>query len=428
MNISGYFFFLISGSSKEQSKPKTVRFAEKSDGPVKVPKVPISIEQERDIAIYRSYCALKHFMDAMYFCADNSNCMPRMSSVINDLECKDQGHGEQDLNFQEIYDMFVTRKLKAGKEQVSKLHPLSYRVETLENTFSLLFMTQEDVQEAVILHTDSGEDMPEDPNCSIDCADSAMLSIDSNLHSLNSTYETISESELDDHDKLTMITNKLWRISRLKSENDLDVSVKLDSSAVEIGNVSYDEPFQNSTARVERKVRRERSSTPGRKSSTEGKSEVKNHVEDLSNISTGSTSSTYKIGFIANQYIVRDFLAMLNECLLELDSAMYRLIGEKVDMKESLGTSKSIQKALNRHMKCTVSEDNLQSRISRLRQYVSEAQWRFQLVSHDQIPSEPGKVLSTPFREEAAEISDDDLGKDNCIIFKYSLAGIALRV
>ncbi|XP_064623470.1 zinc finger FYVE domain-containing protein 26-like isoform X2 [Lineus longissimus] len=399
-------------SSKVQTKPKTVRFSEKSDSPEKLQKVFISIEQERDIAIYRSYCALKHFMDAMYFCADSSNFMPRKQSVLNnhgnDLES--QGQGESGNDFQHIYDMFVTRKLIAGKEQVSKLHPLSYRVETLENIFSLLFMMQEDVQEVAVLCTDSGEDMPEDPNCSIDCADSAMQSLDSTLHSLESTYEKVNETELDE-EKFTMISNKLWRISKLKSESDLDTSANVDNTSVEAGNVCYDEPFMNSvdSPKDQKKQQKERSSTPGCKSSTDGKSEMRNHPEDLSNFSTGSTSSSYKIGFIANQYIVRDFIAMLNECLLELDGAMYRLIGEKIDTKENLETSSSIQKALNLHMKCTVSEDNLQARISRLRQYVSEAQWRFQVVSHDQIPNEPGNVLSTPVKEEAADISDDDL-------------------
>ena len=34
---------------------------------------PIDVEMERDLAVYRSYCALRTFMDAMYFCADTLN-------------------------------------------------------------------------------------------------------------------------------------------------------------------------------------------------------------------------------------------------------------------------------------------------------------------------------------------------------------------
>ncbi len=37
-------------------------------------------------------------------------------------------------------------KLKFSRENVSKIHPLHFRVEVLENIFSLLFLTNDDMQ------------------------------------------------------------------------------------------------------------------------------------------------------------------------------------------------------------------------------------------------------------------------------------------
>ena len=50
------------------------------------------------------------------------------------------------------------KKLNATKNCLSNIHPLRFRVELLENIFSMLFLTNEDVRQDVGVYSDSGEE------------------------------------------------------------------------------------------------------------------------------------------------------------------------------------------------------------------------------------------------------------------------------
>ena len=93
---------------------------------------------------------------------------------------------------------------------------------------------------------------------------------------------------------------------------------------------------------------------------------------------------------------MRDILATLKESLLDLSAAKFslqgQLTGETNKQTEQAVISKEEEELLAQHVFSSVDQGALQSRISRLTQYISEATWRYQLVSHDWLPQEIGKV------------------------------------
>ena len=128
-------------------------------------------EQERDIAIYRAFCAIKLVMDALYLCANHDSLqiseeqLPRTHSdtwkksasirrrLISDPVdepviittslhlplLKDEPDKPTELS--------ISQRLQKAAEFVSQIQPLNFRLEILENIFSLLFVKYEDIVE-----------------------------------------------------------------------------------------------------------------------------------------------------------------------------------------------------------------------------------------------------------------------------------------
>ncbi len=129
-----------------------------------------------------------------------------------------------------------------------------------------------------------------------------------------------------------------------------------------------------------------------------GKMPKKASAGSLSNASNTSTSSSYKIGFLVNEFVVRDVLSMLKDCILDLNTVKFKLQSSAKDesgtkMSSSEELSKHLETMLNGCVLSSVEEGKLQQRISKLQQCVSEATWRFQLVAHEWLPSEPGRII-----------------------------------
>lgn len=156
-------------------------------------------EQERDITVFRSFCALKLVLDALWAAVQISSGM--IPSLLDrDENCEDDGgkggqsqvrkdterdkdthaeikphfsaarklefgqgvtdeDGKETVNVNregdslapapslpdQAYSKLVLDKLKEAKTYISLLYPLNYRLEILENVFSLLFLTNEDI-------------------------------------------------------------------------------------------------------------------------------------------------------------------------------------------------------------------------------------------------------------------------------------------
>lgn len=129
-------------------------------------------EQERDIAIYRAFCAVKLVMDALYLCANQDSLQiggeekvstkepgGRKKSVSSRRRLLSDSKDEPVVvttslhlpllkdESDELMELGITRRLHKAAEFVSLIQPLNFRLEILENLFSLLFLKYEDIVE-----------------------------------------------------------------------------------------------------------------------------------------------------------------------------------------------------------------------------------------------------------------------------------------
>jgi hypothetical protein len=101
------------------------------------------------IKIIAFYVFIKGTLDAIYFCVDysDSNLMNpvhkkdyRSHSLLSSSDsgnenCHVKSFDSKKSNFQEIYTKNVTEKLLSTREYLSKLQPLTYRVEILQDKY-----------------------------------------------------------------------------------------------------------------------------------------------------------------------------------------------------------------------------------------------------------------------------------------------------
>ena len=115
-------------------------------------KVSLKPEQERDIVIFYSFLALKEVMEGLWCAiqlthgtlpeeALGRRGMPSEPRVARRLDMSgEEGRSEQ------VYQELVQERFHRAKEYLSELYPLHYRLEVLEDIFSLLFLTSKDLK------------------------------------------------------------------------------------------------------------------------------------------------------------------------------------------------------------------------------------------------------------------------------------------
>ena len=128
-------------------------------------------EQERDIAIYRAFCAIKLVMDALYLCANHDSLQFSEEKLLktNSGTWKKSFSTRRRLISDPIdepviintslhlpllkdeldkpAELSISQRLQRAAEFVSLIQPLNFRLEILENIFSLLFVKYEDIME-----------------------------------------------------------------------------------------------------------------------------------------------------------------------------------------------------------------------------------------------------------------------------------------
>ncbi|KAK7103379.1 hypothetical protein V1264_018289 [Littorina saxatilis] len=439
----------------EKKKQKSVHFHDDSQSPGT--KEPISAEQELDICIYRSYCAVKNVMDSIVFCYENSDLdlmnpirvkkvlkpkkysaavsidtIANVSSSEGDEsstpsgERSDKSLGdrhflllqpasveEPEASFEELYQRCVWQKIQQAREHLQHLYPLAYRVEIVENIFSLLFCRHNDILEgALTLEGESDYELEgESKTDSLEFLNMSTVSED------EGDSEKFGNSLKDDGSASSVFQQTDSAIGSLASEEKMQRS----------GSIEYDTPFHEQ--------KRERSSHPRLSRSR--------HQDSSDNIRS-STHPDYSCGFLANDYVVRDVLAMLKDALVDLNAVKFKMQGRVQERgKQSSGSTHSpsrqsgrtavssipeggdrssprspeksslksndadfnpaLEKLLSRTVSSSISAEAMQKRIAQLTQHIHEAQWRFQLVAHEMIPRQPGRVL-----EEVVVVTDDD--------------------
>lgn len=309
-----------------------------------------------------------------------------------------------------VYKENVITKLDAARDYLATIHPLRFRVELLENIFSMLFLTNEDICEHSNVHSDSGDEG----------------AVDSRTHSRNASHSSANSFALKENSGLVTADGAGHFLS-ISDENVMLWSDKTSSTA----NTSVETVTGRATvqtkdpllSRVEQYPKKEVSGQ--RESFAIHKVGLKDEASSIvvdprrtsgntSVTSAASNTSTYKVGFLVNEYIVRDILHLLKESLGELNSTRFKLTNSGRDSPTeasiiSMNERREMEPLLDKCIASDVPAEKLPQRISKLQQCVSEATWRFQLASHDWLPAEVGEIAVDP-----AKIKDGEIywGKD----------------
>ena len=300
------------------------------------------------------------------------------------------------------------KKLNATKNCLSNIHPLRFRVELLENIFSMLFLTNEEVRQDVGVYSDSGEE---------GAIDSRALSRSASHGSTNSSIITHIKEDVAVED-----ASHFFSIS--------DENVMLWSNKTSSANTSVETVLSSSTLQLRDPLLSSVKSASAKETQSQGESPMVSRVElkympptvvnqrrkasgNASVTSNASTNSVHKIGFLVNEYIVRDVLHTIKDCLVELNATKFKLMNNSDDSSNEasvigIAERRQMELSLNKCITSDVCEEKLQQRISKLQQCVSEATWRFQLASHDWLPSEQGDIIVDLKKVEETE---DDWGK-----------------
>ena len=406
-----------------------MRFEDDDPGPSASVSPITSLDQKRDIAIYTGYCVLKSVMDAIMFCleseetrlmkpvnnysrrrinrltsyssneTDASGLSRHASSERLDVDvntAKDESLTEEGvIDVQGLYRKHVTEKLNCAKSYLAKMQPLTFRVEMMENVFSLLFLTHEDIQETVMSEYNSDE---------VD---------DKSFRS--STGTGVDSPSPRIHDSISFEIPK----------------VAIETTPDNISNMAYDVPFEDiqkqkkkpglDIVQVEQKLEKVKENIAKKSENLFSKklpipreSHRSSFSENISSVSNCSNWSLDHFGFVLNEYLVRDILALLKDSLLDVSAARFQLYGSRQDSRERVRASQEvkdtgsndldpeIEESLSYILKSSISKDSLQKRITQLQKYTSEAQWRYQLVVNDHIPKQVGEVL----KEQVTKTSD----------------------
>ena len=406
------------------------------------------MEQQRDMCIYRSYRAVKNVMDAIVSCYENTSqhflnivgvqdgsmdyftraistdasginklpnvCMQNsdfLHSCVRDGEINEGKLGMNanlsDIRFCDLYERFVYCRIMDAKEHLQHVYPLVYRVEILENIFSLLFCQHTVLSTAVCANNESDDVAKQELSTGGFKFDSDSL-IDNACHCPKGTVSV----DFSTHCPNSSLVQEDSSLSHDRNVHAYDHQAKLDS------------------------------------------------------IACGKIHQSYTLaGFMCNDYVVRDILAMLKDalstltnvehhrywqsegckcsskqasfphsvrschlstpgafhaegnCFAGLSSDSYYSPGHKTDMV----LSHQLECLLSSAIQSSISAHEFEHRLAVLRQYVHEAQWRFQLVADKRIPRQPGHVqrhlnLTCNDNENMGSLNSDLFYSGTCLI------------
>lgn len=301
--------------------------------------------RSRDCALYRGYLAMQHAMNAMH-----------SAIVLHHLGCSVSKLREQEQLQEELPDDLILRQgdsladavamygfgpvhkhvvldeLGHFEEEVGQLHPLTFRLEVLENVFSLLFVTH------VNLRREASDD--EDATDAEDDARS------DEHHSSHSPVE-VSVTP-DAHDT--------------ESDGDIPKNNTENQAASVYGSASSS-------------VLKETSDSLSGKGSTAS-----------SNAATWM--ATGFVGFLCPPFLVPSMLASLSTAVLATQAELFNRSAQRTAMASGGGDSLPQEPPVS----SSVSWEELPSRLDQLRKHVVEAQWRYELVTS----SEPAPEVDPP--------------------------------
>lgn len=354
-------------TQSKSHEAKTVRFADDKE----------QVDQKRDCTIYRSFLAVGNVMSALIYSANPTHTTqdvdgsgaptPPTVSVVppegqdnirpgtpGTVSNESDNVEDEDKSWQTS----VVGKLGAAKEHLSEIVPLTYRVEILENLFSLLFARYEDIQtleSGVVMSDSGGEEGHVDEEWNNMSFNTSLESVESPFKEgpllTEFTFPTSLEKSLSVIENRSMMNGQMKDRSQSASDATLTSSLLDRTDVLESGDVQ----------RLKY----------GKRTSSETTTSLQSHLNHFG-------SSVNKVGFLTNRRFMQELLTMLKECIEEVNTAK---LANMVSKEPSQGSSDEV---LQSHLLTSVPQTHFAQHIAQLTKRINEARWRFQLVSSHQ--------------------------------------------
>ncbi|KAG8181285.1 hypothetical protein JTE90_022223 [Oedothorax gibbosus] len=321
-----------------------------------------------DKAIYSGYLALTSIIDAVHISCEYKDLLLSKKLTISHILCHNSALSEEESDNESIqtepeslsecidnkgpteaYAKFVLHKLSEAKRNVKSIFPFSFRIEIMENIFSLLFSMSSSLLDSPEACSDSDQGHEGDVSYYRTKDDSS---------SRNGSKDNISSRNGSKDD----ISSRNGSRDDISSRNGTTDSISPRKGAVSSGRfVITTVKLKDSNHDPELKYFRQMSSK-----STE------------SNSSSGLQANT----FLCNELITRDILSLLYDLVIDVKADVYKVMGQsesaaKVKANHQSEVSEEIPSELPKSSKDSI---DLPERISRLLHYVNEAKWRYEVV------------------------------------------------
>ena len=290
-------------------------------------------EVARDMILYHSFCAMRHFM-ASVTCmvedpgknrGENSGEGEQTGAGVDSFE-QEPGNPSNVVQSSKCVELKdIRRLLEAGKKHLSHVYPLTYRVEVLENIFSLLFVTYEDLSDGrPHLNESDGMETNDDETRSL------KSSLTGSLESLASTdlapdsslpFSPLKEQETGGGSPRMVTGDSPFRPRETAPPGEIPREIPrrrqlFRSDALPSDAVPEKERRAADGAGVSRKAKVSRTK-PG------FSSEVGSPRAPSRGGSEDERKDEPRVGFVASDSVVPEFLKALKDCLTELSKAKF---------------------------------------------------------------------------------------------------------
>ena len=301
-------------------------------------------EVQRDIFLYHSYCALRNFMEATTSSVEETNVKDSLETVgesVDEQTAKTLAPGSNEradgtpgiASQQQSSCEHVANKLTAGKQHLAQVYPLTYRVEVLENVFSLLFGTYEDLYEGRVQQNESDDLETMDEETRSLSKSSHTGSWESLVSSVDLSFDgALPHSGVKDQEKTSSPA------SSMSPNSDAQQRHKEPAAPSALDSVSRRQLFKTTKSESDSTLLskvlngEERSGIFKSQDATELVNTRQSENDSLSgnlHSSKGSSRAALpdendlKREFVVDDEIVPDLLKTLKECLMELNTAKF---------------------------------------------------------------------------------------------------------
>lgn len=288
-------------------------------------------EVARDIILYHSFCALRHFMASITYTveeyAQNDNernkCeatdeTPGPDNVVGKQSSNTTNLGASQPEDRRIDMQDIKEMLEAGKNHLSHVYPLTYRVEVLENMFSLLFATYEDLSDGRTPHNESDDFETNDEETR-----SLKSSLTGSMESLASTDLSLDYSPLKEQDGVSSPTFEAVQRQRDQHATPVETLRRRQLFRSDVMQSDLNDTERKAPASLQNKggpsfLRKGKSGKAKQDQASDGnlpRASVRSSEEEI--------SEEPRVGFVANDSVVPEFLKTLKDCLMELNTAKF---------------------------------------------------------------------------------------------------------